>query len=531
MPTVVGSPNKNDAAAAGEEDDALTASMREAAEAEEVEVELSDLEQEQAPPMIPPPEDDDLEQQAPPMMWYEETSTPSKKKKKAKLFQPEEIEDFTHIADEYKAPLFTYPYCTPSTQIMAAYRQQRVAKQRYGNFRAQREGMEHNMAEKLGKLHNLLRESHEREANAKKTLRQKTHAVYETELQEVQVRNQFVDWLARLKAFVKRYKEMPTEQPDLHPLDKPTEYQTESKLLAQWVAEQKSAHAGNDETLVDLVAPHHFASLENLGVEFDLSEEDNWQRSFHQFQLYEKEYWKNPLLIQDTNGDVVHAILVDEQSTSDENKKALQKWCKTQRYLYEQNAPTTMEERYTKLANAGFTFDVMLDDKTWEEHVDLVLAFKTSYGHIHIPKSYVQPNTPADDDSAPKGPQLLEFIDKVRPLIHRDALCPKRRAHLKRVGLYGEFGGRVYEQHVQWCKVGRAERGESQRIKRKFAALAKLAEKEVVVGKKVVKRGDMGKWEAKLDSECFYDSRVFVPVLKPKPLTVCFLCSLSLSKP
>ncbi|KAL7529794.1 hypothetical protein ACHAXR_003158 [Thalassiosira sp. AJA248-18] len=414
------------------------------------------------------------------------------------MFQPDDIEDFTHLADDYKEPLFVYPYCDPSKEIKAAYRRQKLARQRYDAARKQRVDMELGMAEKLGRLHNLLRESTEREEKVTKALREKTFRVFEAEMQESSGKNQFNSWIVKLKAFVKKYKNLPLSLAELNELENdPThvmkEYEEESKVLAEWINDQCADHT----------APHHLAYLTTMGVELPLSEEDQWHRSLNQFELYSKEYWDNPILVQRTNGDLVCSILEDCTSYSGRDPKVLQAWCQAQQDEYQNDILQVDDDHYTKLVNAGFTFDVIVDDDQWEEQIDLILAFKKKFRHVHIPDDYHPPDYHPPDESD-DVPQLAKLINKVRPLIYRDALSPKRRAHLKRVDLYMDLGGRVYNHHVEHCMAGREERGESQRVKRKFEVLAIMAQSEVLGKRPVMKRGDMGNWEAKLEKLIAY---------------------------
>jgi len=408
------------------------------------------------------------------------------------MFQPEDTVDFSHLADGYKEPLFVYPSSDPSTKMKAAYASQKTARQQYDAARKQREEMELTMVEKLGKLHNLLRESKERENKVKRTLRKKTLQVYETELQESSDKHEFNEWMGKLKAFVKKYKGLPPSLEEMEEQDTIADYEEEAKLLAQWVHDQRTmTHP-----------PHHLAALIHIGVTFPPSEENDWHRSLHQFQLYAKDYWDNPILVQSTNGDVQRSIM---EYTTDNERKALQLWCQTQQKQYQQDGLQNHPGHYTKLVDAGFTFDIIVDDEQWKENIESVLQFRTKFGHVHIPEDYCPP------DSLPpnQGPKLKEFTDNISTLVHRDALSPKRLKHLKLVNLYLELGGRVYDSHVRYCKAGREERGEKQRTKRKFEALAMMAMKEMTTVKKkpVVPRGSMDNWNAKLEKLVAYKNK------------------------
>ena len=81
-------------------------------------------------------------------------------------FQHDDTIDYSHLVDEYKEPLYVYPRDDPTQKMKDAYASQKSSRQRYMNARKQREEYELTMAEKLGKLHNLLRESKEHEIKA-----------------------------------------------------------------------------------------------------------------------------------------------------------------------------------------------------------------------------------------------------------------------------------------------------------------------------------------------------------------------------
>lgn len=367
------------------------------------------------------------------------------------------------------------------------------------------------MANKLGRLHNLLRESQEREKKVMKVLRDKSISVYEMELSESNF--EFSEWMGKLKVFVKKYKGLPPSLEELKKLEsgdgdgdanEDSNYQERATELASWLRDQHTAAQSCS------LAPHQLASLENIGVAFPLSEEDVWHRSLYQFQLYSREYGDNPILVQSTNGDLVRSIMEGamEGYTTNDKRKALQIWCQAQQDQYQQDGFKESMDRYTKLVNAGFTFDVFGNDNEWEEHVNLVHQFKTKFGHVHIPLYYTPPpnSTLEEEDSVSSknttAAKLQEFINKVSTLIKRDALSPKRLSNLKNLSLYMSMGGRVHDYHVEHCQLGRTEREEPQRTKRKFVALALIAEKgqgQEILRKPKIVRGSMDNWNFKLE--------------------------------
>lgn len=463
------------------------------------------------------------------------------------LFQPEPIEDFLHLADAYKAPLFTYPYCNPTTNMENAYRAQRIAKQRLDTMRSQRTQYENEaLVEKLGRLHNLLRESQEREDRAKSFLREKTIAVYETELEAASSLggggynstgpgNQFNLWTGKLRQHIRCYKKFPLSLSELEALEADpnhtlSDYEKGCKPLAQWIHDQQIAKSHNLEGMPDHGAPHHLATLENIGVDIPLTDEDKWQRMYIQFQKYVKNYYDSPVLVSCTDGDVLRSI-TDEAATVEqlqllqaqtekerEQNDKLKQWCIVQQNQYEHFVLQVNDDHYNKLINVGFTFDAIVNDAKWKGMVDMVLEFKKKFNHVHIPNSYRPPDSNAKSvvgDDLINGFKLMSFINKVRPLILRDALSPKRVAHLKRVGLYLDLGGNIYEEHVKQCKITKGERGEEVGTKRKFMALKKMTTAKKRTGnyydggveKKIVKRGDMNKWKAKLDKLVAYKEK------------------------
>ena len=75
--------------------------------------------------------------------------------------------------------------------------------------------------------------------------------------------------------------------------------------------------------------------------------------------------------------------------------------------------------------------------------------------------------------------------------------------------MYMDMGGGVYEYHVKYCKLGRDERGEKQRTKRKFEILdAFSSQKGETVKKRVVRRNNMDNWKEKLESELSYKCHI-----------------------
>mmetsp|Transcript_302 Transcript_302/g.581 ORF Transcript_302/g.581 Transcript_302/m.581 type:complete len:616 (+) Transcript_302:403-2250(+) len=427
----------------------------------------------------------------------------------------EERLDYSHLADDYKERLFVYPTSDPTPSMKGAYAAQKSAKARYDRARLDREETETRLAEKLGRLHNLLRESREREAAAKAALRKKTLQVYEAELGDSNNPNEFNDMLGRLKAFVKKYRGLPPTVEEMEASSSSSKEYTEAhKELAAWLHELKEGDA-----ISSSLHPHHLAALENLGVTFDLTEDDEWHRSLCKFQMYAKQYRENPLLVQSTHGDILRFIL--EQSTSnfgsstadDKNHKAMKAWCTKQQKHYAKNGMEDRKEWYDKLIDARFTFDVIVEDEKWNETIEAILEFKSKFGHLHIPSEYSPSGAPpppssssssddnTDDDNESPVFHLPKIIQKLRTLLHHDALSPKRLVHLKQSKLYPLLGGDVYDCHVQHCKEGRAARGEAARIKRKFEVLAMMKDRDPTVPKKrvPVPRGTLQNWNAKLE--------------------------------
>jgi len=453
--------------------------------------------------------------------------------------------DFAHVADSYKEPLFVYPSSDhPSAELKDAYAARNSSRKRYEEARKEREALELETATKLGRLHNLMRESHERERKAKRALRQRTNHVYEAEMQEAGDNCEFNDRLVRLKAYAKKHKGLPaslltperkgddngdTTKPEGHGETNATaEDEGEARELAEWVRGRQRAYeqsnTNNDDDAStshpSSIPPHHLAALENAGVPLSLSDEDKWHRSLLAFQRYAGEYWANPVLVQITDGDVMRSIAEELiPGTSDgtlverRDATALRAWCSEQQERY-QDGELSKEERssargrYARLVDSGFAFDVFPSDARWEEHVASLSRFRAKYGHVRVPEGY----RPSDNVAPPASAEDLDlrgFVERVRTLLHRDALAPRRSAHLKRVGLYDDVGGRVYDAHVRFCEEGREERGEGRRVKRKFEALAVMARKESSLAPKkaVVTRGSMDNWAEKLEKLVAYKEK------------------------
>ena len=211
----------------------------------------------------------------------------------------EDAPNYSHLTDAYKEPLYTYPRDDPTQQMKAAYTAQKTSRKQYDIAKQSRSQYEVEMSKKLGKLHNKLRESNEREAIAMKSLRSKTINVYEYELQEINgndTNSKFNIGISKLKQYIKKYKGLP---PSLETMDTDTtKYTIEGYEVATWIASINSTS----------LAPHQRATLENLGIPLSLTEEDNWHRSLLQFKLFAKEYYSTPITVQETNGDLLQTI-------------------------------------------------------------------------------------------------------------------------------------------------------------------------------------------------------------------------------
>ena len=431
------------------------------------------------------------------------------------LFHHDDTIDYSHLVDEYKEPLYVYPRDDPTQKMKDAYASQKSSRQRYINARKQREEYELTMSEKLGKLHNLLRESKERESKALKVVREKTINVYEMELQENDGVGEFNDMLSRLKVFLKKYKgPFPTVEEMEHGQsqmegggtisnkDKYGADYNEGKVLAQWIHDMQTNYI--------TLGPHQLAALDNIGVAIPLNEKDNWHSVLVKFQLYSEVYYNTPIKVQDTNGNLLLSIM---NETDNERYEQLKNWCKAQQDQYELNGFQDNMDRYTKLVEAGFTFDVNVNDDEWTNNVNLVKEYRNKFGNVHIPEDYSPPksSTPGGEDEASQTSpgKLKEFVTKVRKLLYHDALSPNRMVDLKKANLYMDMGGRVYEYHVKYCKLGRDERGEKQRTKRKFEILdAFSSQKGETVKKRVVRRNNMDNWKEKLESELSYKCHI-----------------------
>ena len=398
----------------------------------------------------------------------------------------EDTLDYSHLTDEYKEPLYIYPRDDPTQQMKVAYTAQKSSRKQYDIAKQSRTQYEVEMSEKLGKLHNLLRESNEREAIAMKTLRAKTINVYEYELQEVNgndSNSKFNIGISKLKQYIKKYKGLP---PSLETMDEDTtKYTTDGYEVSTWIASINST----------LLKPHQKATLENLGIPLQLTQEDNWHRSLLQFKLFAKEYYSTPITVQETNGDLLQTI--DNKGT-----EVLREWCTEQQSHYEANAFVDDMDKYTKLVDAGFTFDVFTDDIKWDETLGMIQEFHDKFGHVHIPDDYSTKSSESDTSQVTTA-QLQKFVNQVTTLIHRDALSPKRLSSLKALNLYSDMGGSVYDQHIKQYKSSCRESGVETRTKRKFHALETMAQSSQIgkMKKVVVRRNNMDNWKAKLESK------------------------------
>jgi len=398
----------------------------------------------------------------------------------------EDALDYSHLTDVYKEPLYTYPRDDPTQQMKAAYTAQKTSRKQYDIAKQSRTQYEVEMSNKLGKLHNLLRESNERETAAMKSLRSKTINVYEYELQEINgndTNSKFNIGISKLKQYNKKYKGLP---PSLETMDTDTtKYTAEGYEIATWIASINST----------LLKPHQCATLENLGIPLQLTQEDNWHRSLLQFKLFAKEYYSTPITVQETNGDLLQTI-------DNKGNEVLKVWCTAQQAQYEANAFSNSMDKYIKLVDAGFTFDVHADDTKWDEKLGMIQGFHDEFGHVHVPDDY-SPKSSEGESSQVTAAQLQEFVKQVTKLVHRDALSPKRLSSVKKLNLYSDMGGRVYDQHIQQYKSSCKESGVKSRTKRKFHALETMAQSSQIgkMKKVVVRRNNMDNWKAKLESK------------------------------
>ena len=414
------------------------------------------------------------------------------------LFQPEDTLDFSHLADDYQAPLFVYPAAArPRPALAAAYDERAAARETRDAARMTREAEEIAMASELGRLHSQLRESRERQAAARARLRKQTLRVYEAELAEAGDRCEFNAMLGRLRSYAKTHRGVPIS-------DTGGDLDEEGWVLAEWVRGRQEDHEKGQ------LPAHHLTALSAANVPFPVSEEDRWQRSLRQFQQYAADYWDHPILVQATDGDLLRSVA----ASPSEDHTVLQAWCRTQQEDFQRGG--LPEGRRDRLLDAGFTFDVAADDDRWDAIVQALVSFRRQFGHVRVPPDYRSPDAPPAD---PDEPGLGDVAARLRLILYRDALAPRRRASLRRAAyrdLYLDLGGRVFEHHARHCQEGREERGEAPRVKRKFAALALMAEKDHGRGraKKVRTRGTIQNWNAKLESE-----------LSPSPPRACAACS------
>ena len=398
----------------------------------------------------------------------------------------EDAPNYSHLTDQYKEPLYTYPRDDPTQQMKVAYTAQKASRKQYDIAKQSRSQYEVEMSNKLGKLHNLLRESNERETAAMKVLRSKTINVYEYELQELNggdTNSKFNIGISKLKQYIKKYKGLP---PSLETMDTDTsKYTSEGYEVATWIA------SINPTSL----RPHQCATLENLGIPLQLTQEDNWHRSLLQFKLFAKEYYATPITVQETNGDLLQTI-------DKKGMEVLKVWCNEQQAQYETNAFVDDMDRYTKLVDAGFTFDVHKNDIKWDEKLGMIQEFHDKFGHVHIPDDY-SPKSTEGEASQVTAADLQEFVNQVTKLVHRDALSPKRLSSLKKLNLYSDMGGSVYDQHIKQYKSSCRENGVEPRTKRKFTALETMAQSSQIgkMKKVVVRRNNMDNWKAKLESK------------------------------
>ena len=64
----------------------------------------------------------------------------------------------------------------------------------------------------------------------------------------------------------------------------------------------------------------------------------------------------------------------------------------------------------------------------------MIKAFNDKFDHVHVTEGYRPPDCPT------KAPKLKSLVDKLRTVIHRDALSLKRLLHLKEANLYASMG-------------------------------------------------------------------------------------------
>jgi hypothetical protein len=408
-------------------------------------------------------------------------------------YNDDDSSSYLHLTTGNIKPLFLHH--TPSAPLQSAYDAQRASRAQYDSASKERNQYEKDVWwEKMGRLDNLMRESMEREESVRRVLREKTCVVYELELSEgaEKEEEEFNLYIGRIKSGGGQLPSGESSGGD------ETE---ETKLLAEWIQAQQQSYKDGTSTL----APHQLATLESVGVTLPLSTHDKWHRGLVQFQQYRKEYYNNEQEdTLDDEEDVMASIASSNGSSSSSGVTTmaeLQKWCTEQQTTYQTNGFQHDLDKYNKLVNAGFQFDVVVREEEWEEYVDELIKFKSRFGSVHVPTNDGHQTTTTTTSSNIDNSSLKEFVSKTRKVVQRHALSRKRMKHLKDAELYNDLGGKVYEYHAKFCREGRVARGEDLRVLKK----KKRPGKEIMgVGggvKVVVQRGGIEKWGQKLNSE------------------------------
>eukprot|EP00970_Alexandrium_tamarense_P018129 scaffold13320_cov215-Alexandrium_tamarense.AAC.13 len=419
-------------------------------------------------------------------------------------YNDDDSSSYLHLTTGNIKPLFLHH--TPSAPLQSAYDAQFASRAQYDSASKERNQYEKDVWwEKMGRLDNLMRESMEREESVRRVLREKTCVVYELELSEgaEKEEEEFNLYIGRIKSGGGQLPSGESSGGD------ETE---ETKLLAEWIQAQQQSYKDGTSTL----APHQLATLESVGVTLPLSTHDKWHRGLVQFQQYRKEYYNNEQEdTLDEEEDVMASIASSNGSSSSSSSGVttmaeLQKWCTEQQTTYQTNGFQHDLDKYNKLVNAGFQFDVVVREEEWEEYVDELIKFKSRFGSVHVPTNDGHQTTTTTTSSNIDNSSLKEFVSKTRKVVQRHALSRKRMKHLKDVELYNDLGGKVYEYHAKFCREGRVARGEDLRVLKKKKKKKRPGKEIMGVGggvKVVVQRGGIEKWGQKLNKIIAYKNK------------------------
>lgn len=151
-----------------------------------------------------------------------------------------------------------------------------------------------------------------------------------------------------------------------------TRVNLETKELGRWCAWQRTNHSKGT------LSQDKIRRLTEAGFSWSPSDE-KWEIRFNEFRQFVKLTGK----IYFSDGD---------RKVYPQFEK-LHFWCRIQKFLYNKNAKKYSKDRYERLSQVGFNFDINSneDQIRWNEFYEKLKAFKTKFGHCNASQTNPDP--------------------------------------------------------------------------------------------------------------------------------------------